>query len=315
MKEEDAVWIYLDLRKYEGKLYLNYRDLIQELEKSLNTIPDKLRKLLSGVRGVDLMGFKVKLKWDKGRVEVSDLLERLSEIGEQEGKRVIIVFDESQELRKLKGYNLLYPLAYAYDNLKVSLVLTGSEIGMVHRFLRLDDVNSPLFGRAFINVTVPPFPRDKAIEFLRRGFEEVGVRVKDDVLEDAYSNLGGVPGWLTYYGFNYLQEKDHRKALDKTISLGTSLIMGEFRNFLSVRRGAEDRYYTIMKTCIRGCRWSDVKRAIEAREGVEIDDKRLSELLQNLTDASFLIKEDDEYKPADIMVSKAFESPVSMGTY
>ncbi len=309
------MWIYLDLRKYEGKLYLNYRDLTQELEKALNTIPDKLRKLLNGVKGVNVMGLEVKLKWGRGKVEVSDLLERLSEIGEREGKRAIIVLDESQELRKLKGYNLLYPLAYAYDNLKVSLVFTGSEVGMVYRFLKLNDAGSPLFGRAFVNVTVPPFPRDKAIEFLRRGFEEVGVRVKDDELEDAYSNLGGIPGWLTYYGFNYLQERDHRKALDKTISLGVSLIMEEFRNFLSIRRGAESRYYAIMRVCVKGCRWSDVKRAIEAKEGVEIDDKRLSELLQNLTDASFLIKENDEYKPADIMISKAFESPINMGSY
>ncbi|MGC9227002.1 ATP-binding protein [Caldivirga sp.] len=108
MKEEDAVWIYLDLRKYEGKLYLNYRDLTQELEKALNTIPDKLRKLLNGVKGVNVMGLEVKLKWGRGKVEVSDLLERLSEIGEREGKRAIIALDESQELRKLKGYNLLY---------------------------------------------------------------------------------------------------------------------------------------------------------------------------------------------------------------
>jgi hypothetical protein len=53
------VWIYLDLRKYEGKLYLNYRDLTQELEKALNTIPDKLRKLLNGVKGVNVMGLRL----------------------------------------------------------------------------------------------------------------------------------------------------------------------------------------------------------------------------------------------------------------
>ncbi|MGC8571594.1 MAG: AAA family ATPase, partial [Caldivirga sp.] len=60
------------------------------------------------VKGVNVMGLEVKLKWGRGKVEVSDLLERLSEIGEREGKRAIIALDESQELRKLKGYNLLY---------------------------------------------------------------------------------------------------------------------------------------------------------------------------------------------------------------
>jgi len=50
----------------------------------------------------------------------------------EENKNIVIVFDETQELRKLKGYNLLYPISYAYDNLKrIRFVLTGSQKGMV----------------------------------------------------------------------------------------------------------------------------------------------------------------------------------------
>ncbi len=81
--------------------------------------------------------FEVRLGWGKSKVELGDLFDRLSDIGEREGRKVVIVFVEAQELRKLKGFNILYPLAYAYDNLRLNFVFTGSQIGMVYRFLRL----------------------------------------------------------------------------------------------------------------------------------------------------------------------------------
>ncbi|GAB6944011.1 hypothetical protein [Vulcanisaeta sp. JCM 14467] len=44
----------------------------------------------------------------------------------------------------------------------------------------------------------------------------------------------------------------------------------------------------------------------EAREGYEVDDKKVTELLQNLVDASFLTKENDLYKPSDPLIARAF---------
>ncbi|WP_281351098.1 AAA family ATPase [Acidianus brierleyi] len=306
MKEEDAIWIYLDLRKYETKTFITYKDVIIELEKALNRFPQRIKKLLEGIKGINVAGLEIKLNWGKQKVEISEIFDKLSEISEKEDKKVIIVFDESQELRKLKGYNLLNPLAYAYDNLKIRFLFTGSEIGMVYRFLKIKDPNSPLFGRAMTEITIHPFTKEKAIEFLKKGFEEVKINLDEKLLEDVYNNIGGIPGWLTYYGFNYIQEKDHEEALNKTIELAVSLIKKEFRNFLKGREEAKERYYTIMGVCKKGCRWSESKRAIEAKEGVRIDDKKLTELLQNLIDASFLIKENEIYRPADILIEKAF---------
>ena len=308
MKEEKGIWIYIDLRKFESSSFIHYRDLIQEMERAINlSLPERLKKLFSGIKGVSIAGVNVSFKWGgKDKVEFSQILDKLSEISEKEGERVILVFDESQELRKLKGYNLLYPIAYAYDNLKVRFVFTGSEIGMVYDFLELENPKSPLFGRAYTEVKVNPFDKQTALEFLRRGFEEFNIRVEESELEEAVNTLGGIPGWLTYYGFNYIQERDHKKALDKTVETAISLILEEFNNFLKGRGEARERYRIIMTTCARGCRWSEAKNAIEAKEGVRIDDKRFTELLNNLVKASFLVKEGEIYKPADVMIGKAF---------
>jgi hypothetical protein len=301
------IWLYLDLRKFESSFFINYKDLIQEMEKAINSsLPNRLKKLFEGIRGVSFAGLDLRFSWGRERVEFAQILDKLSEIAEKEGERVIIVFDESQELRKLKGYNLLYPIAYAYDNLRVKFIFTGSEIGMVYDFLKLDKPNSPLYGRAYTEVNVNPFSKDMSIEFLRKGFEELKIKIKEEELEDAVNNLGGIPGWLTYYGFNYIQEMDHKKAIDKTIETAISLIKEEFDNFLRGREEAKERYRTIMTVCAKGCKWSEAKTAIEVKEGVKIDDKRFTELLDNLVKASFLVKEGELYKPADIMIGKTF---------
>ena len=306
MKETDALWIYLDLRKFEAKGYLSYRDIVLELEKSLQGLPKKIKKMLVPLKGVNLAGLELKLSWGNEKVELSDILERLSDISEKENRAVIIVIDESQELRKLKGYNLLSPIAYAYDNLSTKFILTGSEIGMVHKFLKLNDPKSPLFGRAMSDVVVKPFPKEVALEFMRRGFDQFSVKVEDKLLEEVYEEVGGIPGWLTYYGFQYIQERDHKKALAKTIHSGVSLIRREFNNFLIRREVDKRRYYTIMKTYKKGGRWNDIRRALEAQEGLKVDDKKVTELIQNLVDASFLVKDGEEYRPADVLIGQAF---------
>ncbi|MEM1621070.1 MAG: hypothetical protein QW536_03780 [Metallosphaera sp.] len=50
----------------------------------------------------------------------------------------MVVIDEAQELRKVRGVNLLPSLAYAYDNLRnVKFILGGSEMGLLHDTLGL----------------------------------------------------------------------------------------------------------------------------------------------------------------------------------
>jgi len=84
------------------------------------------------------------------------------------------------------------------------------------------------------------------------------------------------------------------------------LIRREFNNFLIRREVAKRRYYTIMKTYKKGGRWNDIRRALEAQEGLKVDDKKVTELIQNLVDASFLVKDGEEYRPADVLIGQAF---------
>ncbi len=127
---------------------------------------------LKFVRGVQLFGFSISFSWSKDKVEFSDLLNALNDWGKDRGERVIVVLDEAQELIKLKGYNILPSIAYAFDNLRnLTFIVMGSEVRVKSKFLKLEDANSPLYGRAFLNVRVNPFDKDTAIKFLVEGFQ------------------------------------------------------------------------------------------------------------------------------------------------
>jgi len=77
-------------------------------------------------------------------------------------------------------------LAYSYDSLtRLKFVAAGSKEGMLYRFLKLNDAESPLCGRYAPRVEVKPLPRRLAVEYLRHGFEAAGVRVSEDVVERA----------------------------------------------------------------------------------------------------------------------------------
>lgn len=68
---------------------------------------------------------------------------------------------------------------------------------------------------------------------MRRGFSELGVRMKLEELEEAVDELDGVVGWLTLYG-NYVAVRriPHGEALDSTYMDGYKMVEDELEHFL-----------------------------------------------------------------------------------
>ncbi|MEM0053538.1 MAG: ATP-binding protein [Nitrososphaeria archaeon] len=298
--------IYIDLRKFEDKGYITYKDFILDFEEKVNKLVKsfpELINLMKRVRGVKVLGNEISFFWSgKNVLKFSDLLEVLDSWADD---RVVIVLDEVQELIKLRGYDLLPSLAYAFDNLKkVRIVLSGSKMGLLYRFLKVYDVKTPLYGRAFSKIELKPLTRDEAISFLKAGFEEL--KIPFDRFEEVYEKLGGIPGWLTYFGFRYSEYRDFDRSLAETLNVARKLILEEFENFLKDKEIARKRYYTVMKTLSKGGRWNDVKHALESVEGVRVSDSIISNYLNKLCEISFIEKNNSEYKPTDPLIGWSF---------
>ncbi|MEM2404805.1 MAG: ATP-binding protein [Candidatus Methanomethylicia archaeon] len=167
-------------------------------------------------------------------------------MAELDNTKLIVVIDEVQELVKLKGFSLLPTIAYAYDNLRnISFVFAGSKIGMLYKFLKIENSSSPLYGRYMEEVEVKPLSREQSIDFLYKGFSEAGVNPSREIIEDAVDKLDGIIGWLSYFGLTALRNGLSEETIRKVQNTAFKIVISEFCNF--VRSRGSRRYMEILK--------------------------------------------------------------------
>ena len=119
-------------------------------------------------------------------------------------KKIVIAIDEAQRLRGPRSSELKDAIAHAYDYDKnISFILTGSEVGLLYDFIGIEDSRSPLYGRYYVEVKLERLSREQSIDFLRKGFAQLNLRVSEEVLKVAYEHFDGIPGWLTFFGNAY----------------------------------------------------------------------------------------------------------------
>ena len=214
--------------------------------------------------------------------------------------RVIVAFDELQEARML--VNLPYLLAYIYDNFKgITVIATGSEVGVVYDVLRLEDSESPLYRRAIGEVRLRRLSREESAEFLSEGFDQLSVSVSRSLIDEIIDHVDGIIGWLTYYGWSIAVQRE--RDLSRIREMASLQAVAEVRRFLERSR---ERYYHILKAIALGLnRWSEVKGYLEAKEGMEIDDSTFNTLLKTLVKLGFVERKDGGYLIADPLVAYA----------
>jgi AAA+ ATPase superfamily predicted ATPase len=296
---------YVDLREFEWRQYLTWDDFYAALRSALPR-SRRAAEFLSRISGVSVAGVEVEFARGSRRPPPPEVLKALDEWAGSESRRLVVVLDEAQELYKLKGGSLAPVLAWAYDNLRnLAFLLTGSKAGLMHRLLKLEDPESPLYGRRVQVVRLGPLPREKALEFLSRGLSEAGVEHSPALLERAVDSLGGVIGWLSYLGLEAvragrLTEGLIEEAADKAARLAWS----EFCRFVRLRGSM--RYLHIVAAAAEGATWSEIKRYLEIREG-PVNDAEVGRLIKSLVDEGWLEK-GETYRVADPLVRRAARS-------
>jgi len=290
LNESRLDYIYLDCRLLpSGVISLN--SFLTLLEEELSKL-GWVKKALSSVEEVSVgsLGVRFRVRSERSLLSVLSALE---------GK--VLVLDEAQELRR-SGYRFDSLIAYAYDHLNLKIVLSGSMVGLLYRFLRVDDPEAPLYGRAFTEVRLRKLSEKESREFLIRGFEQEGIRVSDEVIEEAIKRFDGVIGWLTYFGFAVTTSKENINTIHEKAS---KLALSELEHALRIYGVGQKRYKEVLKiiATLGKARWSEIKRGVEARLG-KIPNNTLATIIKNLTDSGFIEKEGGEYKITDPVLSQ-----------
>jgi len=208
--------------------------------------------------------------------------------------KMALVIDEAQLLKK---FNVDYVLASIFDNHpNIKLIISGSEVGMLKRFLGENNAKAPLYGRAVYELHMHRLANEQAYEFLKRGFKEARVIVPDDELYEVVNYLSGSIGWLTKYGWHRLRFS-HKTALQKTINEGKLIVKQEF---LKCFYRSEKRYVKLLQTIRGGVPWKTISIKMD------ISDNQLSEMLTRLQDSGFIEKINTNYVIIDRLLEEAF---------
>ncbi|MCX8153692.1 MAG: ATP-binding protein, partial [Candidatus Bathyarchaeota archaeon] len=167
--------------------------LLNALAQGLNqerSVLQKIRDIAERIEGLSIGtgGISISLS----RKPMTTMWELLAAIGKQAGD-CAIELDEVQELSVISGHllKLLANIFNTYPN--IVFIFTGSMFGILKTLLEPKST-SPLYGRSPARLYLQPFTKEKATEFLRRGFQEYRHPVKETEVNEAVEKLDGIPG-------------------------------------------------------------------------------------------------------------------------
>ncbi|WP_048151387.1 AAA family ATPase [Palaeococcus ferrophilus] len=293
-------FLYAALNELEGEYGIPYAVIDARAATSVNSkypqrvIAERLYKaivrkgfiggIISRIKSINLEGVGIDLQ-----EENFDIIDVFSAINEG-NELAVIAFDEAQYLR-FSNEDLTKLFAWILDNLhNIVLVVTGSQVGVLENFLRLDDGNSPLYGRYEVRINLPRFNPSESLEFLRRGFEEYGMDVNERELLPVVNTLDGVPGWLVHYGAHRIDGLTNDEAIEKVLEKAMKYVQTEFEELDKL----SPRYRTVIRAIAhlsedKGyARWENIKRFAEGELGEGIDEKSMRGYLSKLMDYGFV---------------------------
>jgi AAA+ ATPase superfamily predicted ATPase len=272
---------------------LSFDDFLSLIEFEIGR-KHKIKSLLKSIEYVQL-GDIIKFRFRKPEV----LLRIFEDL-----ENIVFVLDEAQELRKLR-FRLDYFLAYALDHLRIKIVVSGSQVGLLYNFLRVNDPEAPLYGRPYKVVDIKPLSREKSIDFLIKGFQREQIKIENDKILEAVENFDGIIGWLAYFGYNYVRGE---REIEAIIERAAKIAVSELNHFLETRGLGRLRYVAVLDTIakLERASWSEIKTRLEARFS-KIQDTILANILKNLVSAGILEKRNNEYSLSDPVMKIALK--------
>jgi len=288
-KQKGNFSIFVDCRifvkgnVFDSKGFVDY--ILREIKKLFKE--SAFKKLLGSIKNIKLPWLEIGMKETGTKISLPMVLDDLNNLLAKKKKIFIIAIDEAQNIRLdgKGGIEFLNLLAHAYDHLSnIKLVLTGSEVGVLHDFLKMEDPKYPLFGRYLSEIKLERFKEEEPINFLVEGFKQVGIKKDLNKIKEAVNILDGLVGYLVLYGFKVTQKKDFKEALTDALNTAEQLIKKELKELFS----KSENYKFVLQAVAYGMEtFSKIKEYTVLHTG-KINDQTLSNSLKSLVKYSYL---------------------------
>ncbi|MEA2089578.1 MAG: ATP-binding protein [Thermoproteota archaeon] len=276
-------------------------EIIRRLENAFNLIEKKwfsaLSETLRHVKGVSIVGSTINFEWSRTGIDLADLFDRIDNWASKQNKRFLIAFDEIQLIRGDKSIPRLF--AHVADtNHNITIVVTGSEFGLLFDFLGFENPNSPLYGRHYTEIFMRNFDFNESKAFLMEGFRQVKIKTIEEAIDYAVQKLDGVAGWLTLFGVRCRDKnKCSKKIVDEVVVEGGKLARAETLKLTKLSR----RYGMILNflATVSAASWTQIKTTLEIKEKRSLPNPRIANLLNTLVKMSVIKKTNNGYAIAD----------------
>lgn len=242
--ELDVIPVYINIWgiREEEKESLVMEKIVHEIKRKLRKY--KLKDLLSRVEKLSFLGVSIEIR-AQNQIRLEQAIKEIVR-----KKRVVIILDEIQEM---KGEEPFFKfLAALHDETApyLSTVFLGSIISL--KEMLEASYAKPLHGRLGEEIVLSPLRDYESRLMLRKGFEQCGVSVNEEIIREASYRLGGFPGWISHFGriavLNYyLNGKiDVDEIYERLIVEAEKILYDEIARAISDRRKLRN-YLRILK--------------------------------------------------------------------
>lgn len=296
-------YAFLDMR--DLPVVPSHAEIAHRVEMAFKKMDKKwlspLSDVLKHVKGVDLAGTSVTFDWGKKGVDLTELFDKIDSWAKKRNEHFLFAVDEVQLIRGDKAIPRLFA-RIADVNQNITIILTGSEIGLLYDFLGFDNPESPLYGRHYIEIKMRNFRPEETKTFLKNGFKQINLSCSDETIDYAVQKLDGVIGWLTLFGARCRgTSKCAKQTVDDALEEGGKLARAEALKIVKF----SPRYGVILNFLATTGKttWSKIKTALEIHEKRSMPSSSFTELLRRLIKTSLVEKEDGEYSVTDPLLA------------
>lgn len=198
MESEDVMTVYIDMYGVSS-----LRDLIEMIiQKTVSECYNSIEKV-GKIAGEFLKGLRPKFYLEEGQIGVEIYREETNQntitealnfpqkVAEKKGQRVIMAFDEFQEITNLDGRKIEKTMRSAFQlHDSVSYLFAGSKTHLLKDIF--EDGDRPFYNFGKIK-TLGKIPHDKFAEGVKEKFEATGREVTRNLIESIFDITDGHP--------------------------------------------------------------------------------------------------------------------------
>ncbi|WP_457549697.1 AAA family ATPase [Archaeoglobus sp.] len=260
VQELDVISIWIDCYGLISK-----RELAEKIATEIirnwkaKKIIEAMKELFKNVRPSIKLGDEIVVEFSLGEEDEAfeESLELPQRLAERSRKRVVVVFDEFQEVAEL-GEDVLPKMRAIFQrHTDVCYIFIGSRRGMMEKIFR--SALSPFYNFG-MHVTLNKIPREEFKEFIRSKFENSGIGIDDEAIEKILDMTEGHPYYTqmlchrlwfnAFIGKKVVSVDDVAKAIEELIfeeeeayaTIWDELTLSQRKVLVALSKGETDLY-------------------------------------------------------------------------